>query len=138
MIRKVVPQATAVIGANPEVAGAYPARMRAVPAAPAAIPLVAAATFLAAFGVADVTGVRALGGLVLVAGGAWCALRVRPAAGTPRTIALVAFALVAFVASHPLGDVLGAWPAVVLVAAAVGFATVRLQRPVAGDVHLAR
>jgi hypothetical protein len=93
------------------------------------VPILAALTFIAAFGVADLTGVRALGGVVLVAGGAWCAARVRVTAGTSRTVALIAFALVAFVLSHVLGDVLGAWPAVILVAAIVGATTAVLQRP---------
>lgn len=90
------------------------------------MPLVATLTFLLAFAVADVTGVRPLGGLVLVAGGAWCALQVRPVAGTVRTVVLLVVALAAFVASHPLGDVLGAWPAVLAVSLAVGAATAGL------------
>jgi len=93
------------------------------------VALVATATFLAAFGVADLTDVRALGGLVLVAGGAWCAQRVRPTAGTARTAALLVFALTAFVASHPLGDAIGAWPAVIVVAGLVGLVTALVQRP---------
>lgn len=94
------------------------------------VPLVAALTFLAAFGVADATGVRPLGGIVLVAGGAWCALQVRPVAGAGRTVALLVLALAAFVLSHPLGDEIGSWPAVLVVSAAVGLVTaLLLQRP---------
>lgn len=93
------------------------------------VPVVAALTFVAAFGVADVTGVRALGGLVLIAGGAWCALRIRPTAGSARTAALLLFALAAFIASHPLGDAMGAWPAVIVVAGVVGLVTALVQRP---------
>lgn len=94
---------------------------------PAAV--VAALTLVVAFGVADLSGVRALGGLVLLAGGAWCALRVRPSAGTGRTTALVLFALAAFVVSHPLGDAIGAWPAVIVVAGAVGLVTALVEKP---------
>jgi hypothetical protein len=83
------------------------------------VPLVAALSFLAGFGVADVTGVRALGGAVLLAGGAWCAKDALPALGTRRTAALLGFALVAFVVSHPLGHAIGAWPAVLVSAAVV-------------------
>lgn len=90
------------------------------------VPLAAALTFLAAFAVADLTGVRPLGGLVLVAGGAWCAAQVRTTAGTARTVALLVFALVAFVLSHPLGEEIGSWPAVLLVATAVGVVTAAL------------
>lgn len=85
----------------------------------AALPLVAAATFLAGFGVAELTGVRAIGGLVLIAGGAWCARTALQIAGPVATVALVVIALVLFVISHPLGHAIGAWPAVVVSAALV-------------------
>ena len=88
--------------------------------------MVAAATFLLAFAVADVTGVRPLGGLVLFAGGAWCARAAHAVAGTTRTSALLVFALGAFVVSHLLGDLIGAWPAVVVVSAAVALAAAAL------------
>jgi ABC-type siderophore export system fused ATPase/permease subunit len=87
----------------------------------AAVPAVAAATFLAAFGAAELTGVRAIGGIVLVAGGAWCAWAALRLSGRAATAALVAIALALFVVSHPLGQVIGAWPAVIL--SAVGVAT---------------
>ena len=93
------------------------------------VPLVAALSFLVGFAVADVTGVRPLGGAVLLAGGAWCALRARPIAGTPRTAVLIAFAFAAFVASHPLGDEIGSWPAVFTMAALVAALAVVLLRP---------
>jgi hypothetical protein len=85
-----------------------------------AIPLVASTTFVAGFGAAELTGVRAIGGLVLLAGGAWCARAALQVAGPPATIALVVIGLVAFVLSHPLGHAIGAWPAVVVSAALVG------------------
>ena len=86
---------------------------------PAAIPIVAAATFLAGFGVAEFTGVRAIGGLVLIAGGAWCARRALQFGGPRAAISLVVVALALFVVSHPLGHAIGAWPAVALSAAAL-------------------
>ncbi len=86
-------------------------------------------TFLLAFAVADLTGVRPLGGLVLVAGGAWCAWTARPAIGSARTAVLLLVALAAFVLSHPLGDVLGAWPAVVVAAAGVTLVATALVAP---------
>ena len=84
------------------------------------VPLVAAASFLAGFGVAELTGVRALGGIVLLAGGAWCAREALPVVGRGPTAVILGGALVLFVASHPLGHAIGAWPAVVVTAAAAG------------------
>ena len=81
---------------------------------------VAALAFVAGFAVADLTGVRPLGGAVLLAAGAWCFARWRATAGTGRAVGLVAFCAAAFVASHLLADVLGAWGAVLAVAALVG------------------
>ncbi len=100
----------------------------------AAIPVVAAAAFLAGFGIAALTGVRAIGGLVLVAGGAWCARAAFRLAGGPATVALVVIALALFVASHPLGHLIGAWPAVVVSAALVaGVAAAILARAQSGE-----
>lgn len=93
-----------------------------------AVPVLAAATFLAGFGVAELTDVRALGGLVLLAGGALCARLALPAAGAAATIALLAVALALFAASHPLGDAIGAWPAVLVAAATVAVVAALLLR----------
>ena len=84
---------------------------------------VAALALVAGFAVADATGVRPLGGLVLLAAGAWCLVRWRRDAGTGRAVALVAFAAAGFVASHLLADVLGTWGAVLTVAAAAALAS---------------
>jgi NhaP-type Na+/H+ or K+/H+ antiporter len=83
---------------------------------------VAALSLVLGFAVADVTGVRPLGGVVLVAAAAWCFARWRARAGLPRAIALVALYAAAFVASHALADVLGTWGAIAAVAAAAGAA----------------
>jgi hypothetical protein len=83
---------------------------------------IAAAAFVAGFAVADATGVRPLGGLVLLAAGAWCFARWRPRIGAGRAAALVAFCAAAFVVSHLLADPLGTWGAVLTVAAVVGLA----------------
>jgi hypothetical protein len=80
---------------------------------------VAALGFLTGFAVADATGSRPLGGVVLLLAGAWCA-RVWLRRDGPRTAALLTgVAFVAFVASHVLGLVIGAWPAVLATAAMV-------------------
>jgi hypothetical protein len=76
-------------------------------------------SFVAGFGVADLTGQRWLGGLVLLAGGIWCAKLALPLLGAARTALLLMVALVLFVVSHPLGHAIGAWPAVLVSAAAV-------------------
>ena len=95
----------------------------------ATVPLAAAATFIAGFGVAELTGVRAIGGLVLIVGGAWCGRAALSIAGPRRAIALLAIALALFVISHLLGRAIGAWPAVVMSAAAVAVATGALLDP---------
>jgi len=80
----------------------------------------AAGSLLLGFAVADVTGTRALGGVVLFLGGLACGLRWRVLLGLPRAVALVVVFLAGFVLAHPLGHAIGAWPAVLLVALVVG------------------
>lgn len=89
--------------------------MRTLPTWP-----IAAGALLLGFAVADVTGVRALGGVVLFLGGLACGLRWRLLLGLPRALALVGVFLAGFVLAHPLGHAIGSWPAVLLVAAVVG------------------
>lgn len=92
---------------------------------------VAAGSLVVGFAVAQATGVRPLGGLVLLVAGAWCALRWRRAAGAPRAALLVVVYIGAFALSHVAADVLGTWPAVLLVAAVAGGAAYALaDRPV--------
>jgi hypothetical protein len=82
--------------------------------------VIAAVTLVAGFAVAQGSGVRWLGGAVLAAGLAWCAVRsVRPA-GLVRTVAAGVVALAAFVGSHLVADALGPWPAVLLAAVVAG------------------
>ena len=73
------------------------------------------------FAVADVTGVRPLGGLVLFIGALWCGLRWKAARGLATALALVAVFLIAFALSHVLGNQIGAWPSVFVVSAAMAF-----------------
>lgn len=84
----------------------------------------AALTLVAGYAVAAGTGVRALGGVVLVAGLAGCLLlwRRRHLPGR-RAAVLVGVFLVLFVASHLLALAVGAWPSVLLVAVAMLAAT---------------
>jgi len=82
--------------------------------------VLAAVTLVAAFAVAQGTGVRALGGVVLVLGVAWCAWRSWATAGAARVVAVVLLGAACFVASHVLAGALGAWPSVALAAVVLG------------------
>lgn len=84
--------------------------------------LISALTLIAGFAVADVTGVRPLGGIVLFAGALWCGLQWRARRGLPIALGLIVLFLALFAASHPLGDEIGAWPSVFTVAAVMGIA----------------
>lgn len=78
---------------------------------------VAAASLIAGFAVALLTGNRLAGGIVLLAGGVWCAVRLYRIAGAWRTVVVGLVYAASFALSHPLGAVIGSWPAVLLVAA---------------------
>ncbi len=93
---------------------------------------IAALSLIAGFAVADATGVRSLGGIVLLAAVAWCAWRWRRQAGFGVAALLVVLYAAAFAVSHVLGDALGAWPAVFTVAAVVGFSAWMLADAPAG------
>lgn len=84
--------------------------------------LIAALTLIAGFGVADLTGVRPLGGIVLFAGALWCGLQWKARRGLPIALGLIALFLVLFAVSHKLGHEIGAWPSVFTVAAIMGAA----------------
>lgn len=90
------------------------------PSAPTPTWPVAAGSLVAGFAVAQATGVRPLGGVVLVLGAGWCARRWRVRAGTARTAGLLAVYLLCFAVSHVIADPVGAWPAVAIVAAVAG------------------
>jgi hypothetical protein len=81
---------------------------------------VTALTLVLGFAVASLTGVRSLGGVVLVVGGALCAWWMARSVGTPRTALTLLVVVALFVLAHPLGHVIGAWPAVFLVATTAG------------------
>jgi hypothetical protein len=78
---------------------------------------IAGGSFVAGYAVVVATGSRALGGLVLLAGGVWCIAAWTRQHGPRLAAALAGLALAAFVVSHVLALVIGAWPAVLLVAA---------------------
>ena len=82
----------------------------------------------AGFGVAQATGVRPIGGIVLL-GLAALAVRWAPERSRSRRIAWAAVVLVCFVASHILADPLGAWPAVAIVTVAATAAYMAILQP---------
>ncbi len=91
--------------------------MRPIPTAP-----IAAGSFVLSYGVVVASGSRTLGGLVLLAGGAWCAHSWQRRNDARTAAELVGVGVGAFVASHLLGLAIGAWPAVVVAAAGMGAA----------------
>jgi hypothetical protein len=95
--------------------------MRVVPTAP-----VAAASLIVGYAVVVATGSRPLGGLVLLVGGLWCIQAWARRHGRRTAVTLACAGLGAFVGSHLLALAIGAWPAVLLVAA--GLAAVAWRR----------
>jgi len=83
-----------------------------VPTAP-----IVAAGLIGGFAVADATGVRPLGGLVLAGAGVAAGSVWAKRNGAPTTAALAAVYLGGFVGSHFLAHEIGAWPAVLTVSA---------------------
>lgn len=84
---------------------------------------VAAATLVLGFALAQGTGVRALGGAVLLVGGAWCAWRAVRRVGWGAAVAVLLVAVGTFVLSHVAADALGPWLSVLLAAAVLGATT---------------
>jgi hypothetical protein len=88
--------------------------MAQLPTAP-----VAAASLIAGYGVASASGSRPLGGVVLLAGGAWCARAWLARGGAREAAALTGAGFAAFVLSHLLARAIGAWPSVLVCAGAL-------------------
>jgi hypothetical protein len=78
---------------------------------------IAAGGLIAGFGVAVASGSRPLGGVVLAACGLTCIAVWLRRDGRRTAAQLTAVGLLAFVVSHLLGDVIGAWPSVAVVSA---------------------
>jgi hypothetical protein len=93
------------------------ALIRLTPTAP-----VAAGSLIVGYAVASATGSRPLGGVVLLAGGLWCVRAWTQRNDTRTAVTLACAGLAAFVLSHVLARAIGAWPAVLLVAAAMAAA----------------
>jgi hypothetical protein len=91
--------------------------MRPLPTAP-----LAAGSLIAGWAVVAATGSRPLGGVVLALGGLCCVLVWTRRHGARTAARLSGVGLGAFVASHVLALALGAWPSVLIVAAATALA----------------
>ena len=78
------------------------------------------------FAVARYSGHRELGGVVLAGAGAWCARSWLQSSGPGVTGVLLGTYLGAFGGSHGLAKKIGAWPAVLAVAAAASGAAYAL------------
>ncbi len=92
--------------------------MLAIPTAP-----IAGGTLIVGYAVAVSTGSRPLGGVMLLIGGLWCARVWMRRHGSRTALKLLGVGLCAFVGSHLLALAIGAWPAVLLVAAATAVTT---------------
>jgi hypothetical protein len=91
--------------------------VRFTPTAP-----VAAGTLIVGYAVAASTGSRPLGGIVLLIGGLWCIQMWTRRHGARLAATLACVGLCALILSHVLALAIGAWPSVLLVAAATGAA----------------
>ena len=87
----------------------------------------AAFGLMAGFGVAEVTGVRALGGVILAAAGIAAGLTWLERDGGRTTTALSTIYLGGFVGSHLLAKEIGAWPSVFAVSAVSAAASYALS-----------
>jgi hypothetical protein len=102
--------------------------------------LLAATGLIAGFGTAIGTGSRPLGGVVMAAFGLTCIYFWVKRDGRQTAVRLTLVGLAAFVFSHVLGLVIGAWPAVFVVSALTAWACWRwsdskwLPGPAAGPL----
>jgi hypothetical protein len=89
--------------------------------------VLAAAGLIAGYGVAVASGSRPLGGVVLVLFAVACVAIWARRHGPALTVKLSLAGLAAFLLSHALGVLIGAWPAVLVTAAATATAYWRLS-----------
>ena len=118
LIRRLTSRAIKPGDDPPPAAVAYATAVTEPPTAP-----VAAGSLVLGYVVARNSGVRPLGGVVLVAAGAWCARAWVRRTGPGTASALVVIYTAGFAGSHPLAKRIGAWPAVLASAAVSGVAS---------------
>lgn len=90
--------------------------MRTIPTAP-----IAAASFVVSYAVVVATGSRTVGGVVLALGGLLCIHAWLQRHGTRTATTLGCTGLGLFIVSHLLALAIGAWPSVLVVAAAMAW-----------------
>ena len=91
--------------------------------------LAVAAGLIGSFAIAFVAGQRLIGGVLLVVIGLGCAVVLYRQSGLVATIVTgVAYAL-AFALSHPLGDLIGPWPSVLVLALLAAVVAFAMSRP---------
>jgi hypothetical protein len=95
---------------------------------------VVAVSLVLGFGVAQLSGVRWVGGVVLVVAGLWCALRIWRQRGIGPTVLVGVVYVAAFAVSHPLGAAIGTWPAVLVAAGVSGAVAYAVMRPTGSRV----
>ena len=100
--------------------------------------LISAGSLIAGFAVAQLTGIRALGGAVLLIGAALCARRWLRTVGLGLTAALLVVFFGAFVISHPLAKAIDAWPSVLVVSVVTAAAAWLVSDRQAGRNHSER
>jgi len=83
---------------------------------------IVAAGLVSGYAVAAATGVRPLGGVVLLAAGGLAAMAWKTRDGWPTAIGLGVVYAAAFAASHPLAPLIGTWPSVLGVSAIAALA----------------
>jgi hypothetical protein len=95
---------------------------------------VAAGSLIGGYVVARETGVRPLGGVVLLGGGVWCTRSWLQMRGPVVAGTLLLVSVAGFAGSHPLAKRVGAWPAVLSVSAVTAVAAWGLadRRPESG------
>ncbi|HEY4896241.1 MAG TPA: hypothetical protein VII01_09135 [Solirubrobacteraceae bacterium] len=92
--------------------------MRTIPTAP-----IAAGSLIVGYAVAVASGSRPVGGVVMLIGGLWCVNAWTRRRGPRTAMVLASVALSAFILSHVLALAIGAWPAVLTVAAVTAAVT---------------
>jgi hypothetical protein len=98
------------------------------------VTVVAGGALVVGFAVAQGTGLRWLGAVVLLVAGAWCASAMWPFVGAARTLALAVVYVTSFIVSHPLGNIVGTWVAVIGVALVTSIAAYALMGPAGSRV----
>lgn len=81
---------------------------------------VSAVGLVLAFALAQGTGARWLGGVVLLATAVWCLVLAVPRVGWWRPLVVLAVGVVVFAVSHVVTDAVGPWVAVLAAAAVLG------------------